>query len=258
MANERSVLATQAIQALGRDDRTAGTPGAGAPVPASSTVDTACEVIREAIRSGRFAGGDRIREVEICELARVSRTSVRQALTLLAAEGFVELRPNRGAVVIDWTDGNLLEVFDLRAMLEGYGASLAALHASQQEVVQMRREADLFHELAHQRGRIDLRRIAESNNRLHRSILDAGKNSRLASMLVVVVHVPLVKQTFAKYTAESLERSASQHQDVVSAIESGDAVWAESAMRAHIHAAKKVIFGSSMAPPSHAGRSTNP
>lgn len=107
----------------------------------------------------------------------------------------------------------------------------------------MRHEADLFHQLTHKAGKLDLRLIAESNNRLHRQLLDAGKNQRLASMLVAVVHIPLIKQTFAKYTREALERSASQHYDVVSAIDSGDPVWAESAMRAHIHAAKKVIFG---------------
>lgn len=221
-------------------DDEAVAPGGAAP---ASSVDIACEVIREAIRSGRYAGGSRIREVEICEIAKVSRTSVRQALTLLAAEGFVELRPNRGAVVIDWTDANLLEIFDLRAMLEGYGASLAALHATPEEVAAMRREADAFSQLVQSPAEPDMRLIAESNNRLHRLILDAGKNRRLASMLVAVVHIPLVKQTFAKYTRESLMRSAHQHHDVVSAIESGDPVWAESAMRAHIHAAKKVIFG---------------
>ena len=218
--------------------------GAGTPVPATSTVDTACEVIREAIRDGRFAGGDRIREVKICEMANVSRTSVRQALTLLAAEGFVELRPNRGAVVVDWTDDKLLEIFDLRAMLESYGAGLAAVRASVAEVAAMRKEADTFHRLVHRAGAVDLRLIADSNNRLHRQILDAGKNQRLASVLAAVVHIPLVKQTFAKYTRQSLERSASQHYDIVSAIESRDTVWAKSAMRAHIHAAKKVIFGS--------------
>lgn len=212
---------------------------------APSSVDAACEVIREAIRSGQFAGGDRIREVEICALAKVSRTSVRQALTLLAGEGFVELRPNRGAVVIDWTDANLLEIFDLRAMLEGYGASLAATRASKEEVQLMRQEAQTFHALAFTKGRLDMRAITDANNRLHRLILDAGKNHRLASMLVAVVHIPLVKQTFAKYTRESLERSAEQHFDLLSAIECGDAAWAESAMRAHIHAAKKVIFGAS-------------
>lgn len=209
----------------------------------SSTVDAACEAIREAIRSGRFLGGDRIREVEICELAKVSRTSVRQALTLLAGEGYVELRPNRGAVVIDWSDDNLLEIFDLRALLEAYGASLAASRASDDEARQIRLEAETFRDLVARHNDADLHLIAESNNRLHRLILDAGKNPRLASMLVAVVHVPLVRQTFGRYSREALERSVMQHQDLVAAIEARDPVWAEAAMRAHIHAAKKVIFG---------------
>jgi DNA-binding GntR family transcriptional regulator len=214
----------------------------------SSTVDAACDAIREAIRSGRFAGGDRIREVEICALAKVSRTSVRQALTLLAGEGFVELRPNRGAVVIDWTDEKLLEIFDLRALLEAYTASLAATRASEQELRQMRQEAELFQNLATRTTHPDLRAIAESNNRLHRLILAAGRNPRLASMLVAVVHIPLVRQTFGKYDQESLARSAMQHLDLVLALEARDPVWAEAAMRAHILAAKKVIFGAASAP----------
>lgn len=217
---------------------------AAKPVNPASSVDAACEAIREAIRSGRFKGGSRVREVEVCALAYVSRTSVRQALTLLAAEGFVELRPNRGAVVIDWTDTNLLEVFDLRALLEAYAASLAAQRATPDEIATMRQEAIAFAKLTQAaKGKFDMRLIAESNNRLHRLILDASKNPRLASLLVAVVLIPLVKQTFAKYTAESLQRSAAQYLELVNAIESGDAVWAESAMRAHIHAAKKVIFG---------------
>ena len=217
---------------------------AAKPVSPSSSVDAASEAIREAIRSGRFKGGSRVREVEVCALANVSRTSVRQALTLLSAEGFVELRPNRGAVVIDWTDTNLLEVFDLRALLEAYAASLAAQRATPDEIQQMRQEAVAFSKLTQAAvGKFDVRLIAESNNRLHRLILDASKNPRLASMLVAVVLIPLVKQTFAKYTPASLRRSATQHLELVDAIESGDAVWAESAMRAHIHAAKKVIFG---------------
>ena len=62
-------------------------------------------------------------------------------------------------------------------------------------------------------------------------------------MLVAVVHVPMVQQTFGRYDQDALERSAMQHIDLVSAIEARDPVWADSAMRSHIHAAKKVIFG---------------
>ena len=112
----------------------------------------------------------------------------------------------------------------------------------------MRLEAERFQALIRISGEPDLREIAESNNRLHRMILDASRNPRLASVLVAVVHVPLVRQTFSKYNHEALERSAMQHLDLVSALEAGDPVWAEAAMRSHILAAKKVIFGANALP----------
>ena len=218
------------------------------PAQAPSNVQKACAVIREAVESGRFAGGDRVREVVVAEMAGVSRTSVRQALTLLAAEGYVELRPNRGAVVVDWTETNLLQVFDLRALLESYAAGLAARHADAAAVAAMRAEAQAFDRLVGRRGAPDARLVADCNNRLHRLVLGAAGNPRLAAILAAVVHVPMVQQTFGRYDRAALERSASQHLDLVEAIARGDAAWAESTMRAHIHAGRQVIFGPASAP----------
>ena len=209
---------------------------------ACSSVELACGVIRAAIKDGKYPGGSWIREVAVADLAGVSRTSVRQALNVLSAEGYVELHPNRGAMVIEWTDDNLLQIFDLRAILEAYGCELAAQHRSEDELVQLQREADVFSDLVTAPVAVDSGLIAESNNRFHRLILAASGNPRLAAMMVAVVQVPLVKQTFARYDRNALERSATQHQDLVLAIRSRDAPWAQAAMRAHIHAAKKVIF----------------
>jgi DNA-binding GntR family transcriptional regulator len=214
------------------------------PPTTTSSVDKACHVIRDAIHNGQYPGGTWIREIAVAQVAEVSRTSVRQALNVLAAEGYVELHPNRGAMVVDWTEENLLQVFDVRAMLESYGCELAAEHRSDDELGELQREADLFSELVHCQGAHDSRLIAESNNRFHRLILSAGRNARLASLLVAVVQVPMVKQTFAKYDRPALVRSAQQHQDLVVAIRSGDGGWARATMAAHILAAKNVIFGS--------------
>jgi DNA-binding GntR family transcriptional regulator len=214
------------------------------PAPTTtSSVDKACQVIREAIRNGQYPGGSWIREIAVAQVAEVSRTSVRQALNVLAAEGYVELHPNRGAMVVDWTEENLLQVFDVRAMLESYGCELAASHRSDDEMGELQREADLFSELVHCTGPQDSRLIAESNNRFHRLILSAGRNARLASLLVAVVQVPMVKQTFAKYNQAALVRSAQHHQDLVVAIRARDGAWARATMAAHILAAKNVIFG---------------
>ena len=210
----------------------------------TSSVDKACQVIREAIRSGQYPGGSWIREVAVAERAAVSRTSVRQALNVLAAEGFVELHPNRGAMVIEWSSENLLQVFDLRVMLEAYGCELAASHASAQDVADLQAEADRFSELVAKRNRRHMNAIAESNNRLHRKILDASGNRHLASLLTAVVQVPMVSQTFARYDQTALERSAAHHQDLVHAIAAGDRELARATMQAHILAGKRVIFSS--------------
>ena len=221
------------------------------PAPTTtSSVDKACHVIRDAIRNGQYPGGSWIREIAVAQVAEVSRTSVRQALNVLAAEGFVELHPNRGATVVDWTDENLLQVFDVRAMLEAYGCELAATHRSDDELEALQREADVFCTLVASGDAHDSRLIAESNNRFHRLILSSGKNARLASLLVAVVQIPMVKQTFAKYDQAALARSAQQHQDLVLAIRGRDGAWARATMQAHILAAKSVIFGAASAEPA--------
>lgn len=208
----------------------------------TSSVDKACQVIRNAIRNGQYPGGFWIREIAVAQVAEVSRTSVRQALNVLAAEGFVELHPNRGAMVIDWTPENLLQVFDARVMLESFSCELAAINRTADELTLLQREADLFSELVIRQVERDSRLIAESNNRFHRLILGAGQNARLASLLVAVVQIPMVKQTFAKYDQVALVRSAQQHQDLVVAIGARDSAWARATMTAHILAAKNVIF----------------
>lgn len=208
------------------------------------SVEKACQVIREAIHSGQYPGGSWIRETAVAQMAEVSRTSVRQALNVLAAEGYVELHPNRGAMVVDWTEQNLLQVFDVRAMLEAYACELAAMHRTDAELEALQQEADLFSRLVAPADGQDSRLIAESNNRLHRLILAACRNPRLASLLVAVVQVPMVKQTFAKYDHAALQRSAYQHQDLVAAIRARDGAWARAAMAGHILSAKNVIFGS--------------
>ena len=64
------------------------------PPTTTSSVDKACHVIRDAIHNGQYPGGSWIREIAVAQVAEVSRTSVRQALNVLAAEGYVELHPN--------------------------------------------------------------------------------------------------------------------------------------------------------------------
>lgn len=228
------------------------TPQAPSPIKPTASVAKVCELIRKGIQDGVHSGGSWIREVAIAERARVSRTSVRQALNVLAAEGFVELHANRGALVVDWNDKNIIEAFELRAMVEAYGCELAAKHRTKQDVEALRREADRFSELisrsgnaarAARGGDADRAAIAECDNRFHRVILGAAGNPRIASLLSAVVQAPLMTKTFLRYDKESLQRSAMHHHDLAMAIAAGDGEWAHATMRVHVLAAKHLLFG---------------
>jgi DNA-binding GntR family transcriptional regulator len=212
------------------------------PIQMTTSVASACQVIRQCIQAGTYPGGSWIREMTIAQMAKVSRTSVRQALNVLALEGFVELHPNRGAMVVDWNDDSLLEVFDVRVMLESYACELAAERATDQDVETLKKHADSFAELVEKDHKRLRQKITQVNNDLHQQILHSCGNQRLATLLVAVVQVPLVHQTFARYEIEDLRRSAFQHHDLVQAIARKDREWAKATMMAHLLSGKQVIF----------------
>jgi DNA-binding GntR family transcriptional regulator len=82
--------------------------------------------VRSAILSGQFGPGERVPQDDLAQQLGVSRMPVREALRILESEGLVELRPHRGAVVVDLLPEDIAEVFEIRAMLEGKAAALAA------------------------------------------------------------------------------------------------------------------------------------
>jgi DNA-binding GntR family transcriptional regulator len=110
-------------------------------------VDRAYEAVRSGIIAGRYLAGARLTEQEIATTVGVSRTPVREALRRLDAEGLVEFTPNLGAVVTTWTEEDSDEIFDLRGMLESYGARRATIRATDEQIAELRRLAEQqYHE----------------------------------------------------------------------------------------------------------------
>src|SRR5437867_6791605 len=94
----------------------------------------ATELIRQAILDGRLEPGSRLKEEELARELGISRTPVREALLMLQAEGLVDAVPNRGAMVRVHTPEDLDDLYQLRALLEGYAARRAALRISDERV----------------------------------------------------------------------------------------------------------------------------
>jgi DNA-binding GntR family transcriptional regulator len=216
----------------------------------TSATDLAYDAVLEGILAGTHAMGSRLREEELAAALGVSRTPVREALRRLHSEGLVELLPRRGALVARWDEEDLDEIFELRALLEGYGARRAARRIEAEKLDPLDELCDAMDAAATEGSDAAIATITELNLRFHREIHAAARNPRLVKALGSLVQVPLVHHTFHHYTPEELRRSLGHHRELVAAIRAGDADWAEEVMRAHVHAARASLRRASAQPPA--------
>jgi DNA-binding GntR family transcriptional regulator len=203
--------------------------------------DKAYHTVRDGIISGRYSAGARITEQEIAAASGVSRTPVREALRRLQSEGLVDFTPNYGAVVTAWTEGDADEVFQLRAMLESYGARRAARQATPEQLARLRELAEAQYSESLERREGYIERIGKINNQFHHALQDAAASPRLNRALSALIEAPLVMKTFNMYTPEDLTRSAQHHLELCSALDSRDPDWAASVMSSHVHAARGAL-----------------
>jgi DNA-binding GntR family transcriptional regulator len=207
----------------------------------STSAERTLASLRELILDGDLRPGTRLGEVELAERLGVSRTPVREALTRLAAEGLVEIAPNRGARVATWTVAELEGVFDLRMSLEPQLTGFAVAHAGPADV-------DALDELARRMLAVgspgpdqDLDALVPLNRAFHDRLVALAGHPALAAALAAAIHPPIVLRNFHTYDAASLCRSLAHHGEIVAAVRAGDAAWAQAVMTAHIANARAVM-----------------
>ena len=163
----------------------------------AKAVDKAYHTVRERIVRGVYPASSRITEQEVAAVAGVSRTPVREALRKLHAEGLLEFVPHQGAIVTEWTAEERDDLFELRAMLESYGAARAARRVTPQGIAELHQLAeDQYHEtLAKPEGYLE--RVGHLNSQFHRRIHEFAGSARLVSALASLIEAPLMMKTFA-------------------------------------------------------------
>jgi DNA-binding GntR family transcriptional regulator len=134
--------------------------------------------LRDHIVEGHIPDGGRIPERQLCEMLGISRTPLREALKVLAAEGLVELLPNRGARVRQLSERDLGELFDLMGGLEGLAGRLACENISDAEIVEIER---LHYEMYGFYLHRDLPGYFRVNQAIHHRIVEASRNAALIS-----------------------------------------------------------------------------
>ena len=102
------------------------------------------EKLRELIATGHFKPGDRLVERELCEALEVGRTSVREALRQLEAEGLIRTEPHRGPVVTKVSPEEARQLYQLRALLEGFCGAEFALKGRDDELDRLKDACEAF------------------------------------------------------------------------------------------------------------------
>jgi DNA-binding GntR family transcriptional regulator len=186
----------------------------------------------EALKAGTYRAGDRLREEEVAQRLKVSRTPVREALGRLAARGFVAPAGGRGLIVRSLDISEVLELYTMREILEGAAARLAAEHASRPEIDALTDIEQAFAEHAD-----DPVEMAELNRAFHEAICRAARNRYLdgASKELQDWIALLGPTTFSVVGRPATSRR--EHRAIINAIAAHDGDKAEKLARTHIREA---------------------
>lgn len=213
----------------------------GEPLTRNASV-VATELIREAIIDGRLEPGERLKEETLARELGISRTPVREALLILQAEGLVDATPNRGAAVRSHSADDLDDLYQLRALIEGYAARRAATRITAAAIALLRESCERFERL--RCGDDQLRDLVKENLFFHKTILEAAGSARLAGLVRNVIEIPLVYRSYIWYSNDQKLISEHYHRQLVTALAAHDAERAELIMKEHIYEARDVLVAS--------------
>lgn len=180
---------------------------------------------------GQLPPGSDIGEAGLSEALGMSRTPVREALKLLAVEGLVELRSNRGALVMPVRTEDIPALFEVAAGIERFGAELAASRATAADLAGLRQLQEIM-EQHHSSAAIAA--YFDLNQKIHRAIIAAARNDVLtATHDMLFARVERVR-FLALSSQPRWDESVREHREVLAALESRDARRAGQALAEHV------------------------
>ncbi|GAB6085624.1 GntR family transcriptional regulator [Alkaliphilus crotonatoxidans] len=137
------------------------------------------ENLREAILEGKLEPGQRMMEIQLAEQLGVSRTPVREAIRKLELEGLVVMIPRKGAYVADVSIKDIMEVLEIRVVIEGLAASLAAERMTDEELDELEM---LFYQFKQCYQKDDIEGMIQKDVEFHDRIFTSARNNKLTQI----------------------------------------------------------------------------
>ena len=201
-----------------------------APIARTSLHGEVTARLRDMIVEGRLAPGERIQELEVAKSLGVSRTPVREALKVLAAEGLVDLPALRGAVVKAFTPKDAQDMLAMIGLLEEY-AGRAAFAASDAEVAAII--------TLHERMRVHYQRRERPeyfalNQQIHNAIVELAHNATLSALHANVRARMRRIRYIGNQAPDNWQAAMAEHEEMIAALSARDADRIARAMATHI------------------------
>jgi DNA-binding GntR family transcriptional regulator len=201
--------------------------------------DEVFNTLRDAILNGHFGPGERLVEQDIAQQLQISRTPIREALRKLELEGLVAYEPRKGVVVVGVSSEDAIEIYTIRAVLEGLAAKLAAHTRTEGELQRLQELLDGMEACIQQDNITKLTALHAS---FHTGIAEASKSRRLYQMLISLREYVKNFAEIPCYLPGRLHLGWAEHKEIVDAIAARDEQRAEDAARKHIVQARESLL----------------
>ena len=213
-------------------------PGHEAEGPAHSRVEATYQQLKQDIIEGVYTPRQRLIETDIAPLLGVSRATLRAALLRLQHEGFVEIQPNRGAQVRAFSVEEATRILQVREVLEGLAAGLAAEKATAAELAELH---GIVVEMENTLAADDLLGHLPLVGRFHQRINEMAGNEFIEQFLSML-RAPLIRHQFRVILVPGRkDESLMEHREILAYLTGRDAMGAERAMRRHITALRNSL-----------------
>lgn len=205
-----------------------------APLAANTSLRTlAYDAIKKAITEMDMYGQEseiRLDERQLSHDLGVSRTPIREALTVLEQEGFVRSVPRRGIFVVRKSKREIIDMIIVWAALESMAARLATSRASDRDLTELR---DMFHDFEAEGPAEHMNEYSNANIRFHQTIIRLGGCAMIGEVTEnLFIHIRGIRAVSVRQENRS-ERSLQEHRAIIAALVARDADLAERLVREH-------------------------
>ena len=209
------------------------------PIPRAALHEQVAHRLRQMLVESRILPGAKLNERELSDVLNVSRTPLREAIKMLAAEGLVELLPNRGAIAVELTEADVLNTFEVMAGLEAQSGELAAQRITDAELLEIKA---LHFEMLAAYTRRDLPSYYRLNSAIHSAINAAAKNPVLTATYKQVNARLQALRFRSNQDGEKWKSAVKEHELMIEALSTRDPAAMRAVLASHLANKMEVVI----------------